>query len=446
MSYFLNGIDITTLLINKNSKYYSSSSTGYKNNNTDLGSNYLTVSDISGVNNVDGTLTIKEKIDSKYSILSDTPFTRGPATILYDLSGNLYVPGIFTIGNISITGLGKYDIVNSTWSNVARADINIHSMAISFAIDSRNNFYYIVNDNSPMVFKFNTATQVLSNFYEPASGSSIASMVIDSNDNIYVCGNFQMTIGTTITYNIAKWNGTKWTPLGNGLQNVILRYIAVDTFGNVYVTYYTSAGNGERISKFDGTNWTIIGRCAFNRNDVNLLKTDHLGNLYVGLGASGRLYSEDLNTFYTGILGKYSPTTSSWSNIGVLFGYNNMDNYVYDLCVDSYDNYYIYGTFNYTTTDVSGTQSNFGKWNNSQSRWETIGSSKPSSPLFTTSYSGVAYLSYNKINDSIYFYIQNDPTKKFVVIPTVKKYNAVSQLNLYNSTKSCLYYDTNKKI
>jgi hypothetical protein len=82
-----------------------------------------------------------------------------------------------------------------------------------------------------------------------------------SGSDIYVGGGFT-TVDTVVANNIAKWDGTSWSALGNGngLNSSIL---AIAVSGNdVYVGgSFTTAGGvvANGIAKWDGSGWSALG-------------------------------------------------------------------------------------------------------------------------------------------------------------------------------------------
>ena len=135
-----------------------------------------------------------------------------------DSLGNIYVGGGFTrtgpgvaTGGIEVNRIAKWNPTTSTWSAL---------------IDSSSGIPIIgLNTNS------------------------VLGLVIDSTDNVYVTGTFTTT-GTVTTpgivvNRIAKWNPntSTWTALGSGIPPVGGVGVDIDSNGNVYVCgNFSSAG------------------------------------------------------------------------------------------------------------------------------------------------------------------------------------------------------------
>ena len=71
----------------------------------------------------------------------------------------------------------------------------------------------------------------------------VYSLVIDSNDNLYVGGSFVYAGLDVLCNSIARWNGTIWSSLDNGVGGGNVNAIALDGNFNLYVGgYFTTAG------------------------------------------------------------------------------------------------------------------------------------------------------------------------------------------------------------
>jgi hypothetical protein len=89
---------------------------------------------------------------------------------------------------------------------------------------------------------------------------NIVNAITVSGSDVYVGGLFSIA-GNIQANNIAKWDGTAWSGLGNG-TSYIVRAIAVSG-SNVFVGGdFSEVGNGipaHGIAKWDGANWSALG-------------------------------------------------------------------------------------------------------------------------------------------------------------------------------------------
>ncbi len=128
--------------------------------------------------------------------------------------------------------------------------------------------------------------------------------------DIYAGGNF-LFAGDSIAFNVARWDGNQWHPMGNGFNNNVNRLIFFQD--TLYAGGgFTRSGNDtiNRIAKWNGTNWVSVGTGADGRiGDLEVFNNE----LYV---------TGEFNTLNginaTGIV-KYNG--SLWSIVGT----NNLD-------------------------------------------------------------------------------------------------------------------------
>lgn len=94
------------------------------------------------------------------------------------------------------------------------------------------------------------------------------------------------------SYGVAKWTGTRWEALGRGVENGLVRALAVAPNGDVYAagTFSFLAVNGvaNNIARFDGANWHALGdgltgctRFAC-RTEIYALAVSETGEVYAG--------------------------------------------------------------------------------------------------------------------------------------------------------------------
>ena len=75
----------------------------------------------------------------------------------------------------------------------------------------------------------------------PGFNDNIHALAFDSTGNLYAGGKFTSTGELSANY-IAKWNGSGWSALGEGLNWYVFS-LAGDSSGNLYAGgYFTTAG------------------------------------------------------------------------------------------------------------------------------------------------------------------------------------------------------------
>jgi hypothetical protein len=269
---------------------------------------------------------------------------------------------------------------------------------------------YIAKWNGTIWSALGTGTELIDLKYDDYVVKSLA---IDSNNNLYVCGFFKMTIGTTTTYNIAKWDGTTWSNLGDGLptkdlntvfclaidsnNNVYagvnddntgniyvykwngiawtalssgmplsgIASIVIDLANNIYVAGFRSVifGSTGSLLKWNGTGWSLLATSKSNSNSISRIFALALEpggtNIYVG-GSFATIGDISANN-----IAKYNTITNTWNNLST--GANNSVN---ALALDSQNNVYAGGNF----TSMGGlTNANrLAKWNGTI--WSALGS------------------------------------------------------------------------
>ena len=100
-------------------------------------------------------------------------------------------------------------------------------------------------------------------------------LALDQNDQLYVAGSINKA-GGVLAHNIAKWTGFEWQALGEGVDSVV-RTLAVDSQNRIYVggNFGVTAIDPPQVitvKLWDGKKWEIIGE---NFNDtVSVLAVD----------------------------------------------------------------------------------------------------------------------------------------------------------------------------
>ncbi len=180
------------------------------------------------------------------------------------------------------------------------------------------------------------------------NGGVYAMAVNPSNGWLYVAGGFTHA-GGIYSENVACWNGSSWSAMSAfpGIGTVpYFRDMAVDTNGNVYVTYWAN-GFGDRLAKWNGSSWTTMLSGVY----ITSMDADDLGNVYMG-GSFTNLGG------VTGATNVAMWNGSSWSALG-----SGVGSTVYSL---DYDEGYVY-------VSSSGVQNYVARWDVDAGTWSSLG-------------------------------------------------------------------------
>jgi len=183
----------------------------------------------------------------------------------------------------------------------------------------------------------------------------VYSIALDKSGNVYAGGMF-FSAGSVPAYYIAKWDGTAWSALGSGM-NSFVHTLAIDENDNVYAGgIFTTAGgvtNTKYIAKWNGTEWSALGTGMSGA--VGSIAIDGNGIVYAGgyfLTASGVT-----NTKY---IAKWDGTV--WSALGT-----GMASFVRTLAIDQSNNVYAGGDF---TAAGAVTVNRIAKWDGTE--WSAL--------------------------------------------------------------------------
>jgi hypothetical protein len=267
------------------------------------------------------------------------------SNILCDTNGNIYAGGFLTyIGGISISKIAKWN--GSAWSALGQGvyapSATVYWVTAS-CFDSSGNiivggsFTDMIQSNGDMITVNKIARWNGSNWSSigggigTSTGESVSCLISDGNGNIYAGGLFS-TAGGVPANNIAKWNGSGWSALGDGMNNRV-RTIYIDKAGILYAGgSFTTAGGvtAKFIAQWDGVNWWSCGTGI--SCDVESICGDSKGNVYAG-GNFVRAGGKDTN-----YIAQWDGT--SWLPLG-----SGMDRVVLKVYCDSNDNLYAGGRF-----------------------------------------------------------------------------------------------------
>jgi len=222
-----------------------------------------------------------------------------------------------TIGLLFVSLLSSSVLHAQTWTAMVNAQ-GFDGQVLSLYADSANNVLYAGGE-------FTTVDGVTVNGIAKWDGTKWSAMgdgfggsspyvfwITKYKNEIYAGGPFTVSGADTMN-GIAKWNGTKWEAVGGSMTfpsiSTSQHYVAaMYEFNNeLYVGgYFDSVGtiNAKNIAKWNGTTWSHVGT---ETNDAILVIKSHNNELYIGgffvfaapMGFQYRIAKLNGNTFET---------------------------------------------------------------------------------------------------------------------------------------------------
>lgn len=200
-------------------------------------------------------------------------FSTNPAISSMTVYNNeLYVAGSFTsIGGVLARNIAKWN--GTTWSSLGNGLVENPTTSNSYMV------------RSMLVF----------------------------NNELYVGGSFNMA-GTVSATNIAKWNGTVWSTLGEGIPTYTIGAPTGVTCLGVYSSEIYAGSFAQGLSKWNGIEWVHVGGGFGGPNKGAMSLTNYSGKLIVG-GSFNVAGIDSVNNI------------AAWDNIGwsKVVGVNNGD-------------------------------------------------------------------------------------------------------------------------
>ncbi len=303
----------------------------------------------------------------KYNPNGDTAWVRrynGPANgsdegdvVIADQSGNVYVTGFSTTGDPNTCATVKYFPNGDTaWVRRYIGPSSYGNEAFAITVDYRGNIYVTCesegngtsSDYATIKYYPYGDTAWARRYNGPGNGSDIIrALAVDDSGNVYVTGESYGTNGSAdyVTIKYHPNGDTAWVRSYNGPgNNYDCAYdIAVDNSGYVYVTggcqgFGTSLDYGT--VKYDTCGNVVWARMYDGLADgwdcSNALAIDSLGNVYVTGESQGFNGSADYATV------KYHPNgDTAW--VRRFNGPGNDYDRAYDIVVDSAGGVYVTG-------------------------------------------------------------------------------------------------------
>ncbi|MBI5442502.1 MAG: hypothetical protein HY900_14965 [Deltaproteobacteria bacterium] len=281
-----------------------------------------------------------------------------------DGAGNVYAGGDFlTAGPIAASSVAKRE--GTKWAALGGTDGPVYALAV----DAGENLYAGGAFTSVGGIAVNhIARRTATGGWSPLGNGldgDVTALVADAKGNLYAGGRFKKAGGVPVN-SIAKWDGTNWSPLGSGLStdlgsSVCVYALAIGADGSLYAGgsfEYAGGSKARNVAKWDGTNWSPLGGTG---GPVYALALDGSGALYVG---GGFITAGGVPAFNVA-----KKDTTGWQALGQGLKYKNCEDCgtVYALATAEGGTLYAGGRFD---SSGSATIRRIARWDGS--RWEAL--------------------------------------------------------------------------
>jgi hypothetical protein len=264
---------------------------GYIQTNYDDGSNIYIAGEFTMINGTPGYNNIAMWNGSVWLPLAGG-LPGGEVSMLTKVNGILYAGGGFTTASSAPADyIAKWD--GSSWSAINSSPIN--NYVTSFALSGTT--LYIVGEFTKGIVSYNTTNGTWSTLGLANNGlnDTVFGIVVNNND-VYVSGKFT-TAGGNSANRVARWNGSSWSALGNGIDDD--NVYAIGIVNNIlYVGgNFTSVNGNASIKNIAQWNtvtntWSAVGTGL--NNSVGAIAT-YNGILYAGgsfINAGGNITAD----------------------------------------------------------------------------------------------------------------------------------------------------------
>jgi hypothetical protein len=207
----------------------------------------------------------------------------------------LVVGGEFSrVGSIRASNVAAYDLVSGTWSALGGGlgDYPIYGRVRALAVLPSGELvaagYFTTASGVPAnrIARWNGSTWApLGSGLTGVSGGNVdvMALAVMPNGDLVAAGNFAAA-GGVLTNQIARWNGSSWAPLGQGISGYVYA-LAVLPSGDLIAGgnfYGAGGGSANHIARWDGTQWNPLGSGILGSYEVRCLAVAANGDLFVG--------------------------------------------------------------------------------------------------------------------------------------------------------------------
>ena len=213
-------------------------------------------------------------------------------------NGDVYVGGIFTqAGGAVVNNVARWN--GTAWNPLGTGAANgvsggqVYALAVAGNGDvyAGGTFTQAGGAAANNVAKWNgTAWSALGTGAANGVNSGVRALAVAGNGDVYAGGGFAQAGGAAAN-SVARWNGTAWSSLGTGIAGGFydgVTALAVASNGDVYVGgSFSSAGGvaANNVAKWNGTAWSPLGTGLSGSayGVLNLVVAGN-GDVYVGGG------------------------------------------------------------------------------------------------------------------------------------------------------------------
>jgi hypothetical protein len=267
----------------------------------------------------------------------------GPISSLQVYNNELYAGGLFTMaGGSPITCIAKWD--NFSWSQVGNGITDSVTCMEVF-----NGELYVATMNSKL-YKWDGSTWTLMTTVTHSTGNAYIHCMKNFNNQLYVGGDFETINGNSLITDLASYDGTNWSDVGQasftGNWSSLGVYGLVGSGGTLFITgtfEYLNSIFVNSVAAWNGTSWSALGGGVYDGGCIEIFQ----GDLYVASRNRLRkldstLSIQDLRP-ETGIYVYPNPTSGEinfqlpWDfNEGLLEVYDMSGKKTFDKVIDRY--------------------------------------------------------------------------------------------------------------